>query len=138
MEIIKIGHIGLKVKDMEASLKFYCDALGMKKKFTLCKEDGTPWIEYLEFGNGQFVELFYSYEKRKEHPTLKEYYTMYHMALVTDDIHDLEKHLRGMGIVPEGNPVLGPDHTWQMWVKDPDGNDIEFMEYTADSMQLQP
>lgn len=136
MGVTKIGHTGMKVKDMDASLKFYCDGLGMKKKFSMCKEDGTPWIEYLEFGQEQFVELFYSYEKRKEHPALKDYYAMYHMALVTDDIHQMETHLKAIGIIPQSGPVLGPDQTWQMWVKDPDGNDIELMEYTKDSLQL--
>ena len=29
----------------------------------------------------------------------------------------------------------GMDHSKQAWVKDPDGNDIELMEYTAESKQ---
>ena len=30
----------------------------------------------------------------------------------------------------------GMDHSQQAWVKDPDGNDIELMEYTRESKQL--
>ena len=28
------------------------------------------------------------------------------------------------------------DNTWQMWSHDPDGNKIEFMQYTEKSFQL--
>lgn len=137
MGVTKIGHAGLKVKDMELSLRFYCEGLGMKKKFTLYKDekDSLPWIEYLEFGDQQFVELFYSYESRKDHPVLKEYYTLYHIALIVEDIHEMEIHLREMEIIPPNKPILGPDGTWQMWVTDPDGNEIELMQYTEDSLQ---
>ena len=31
----------------------------------------------------------------------------------------------------------GMDHSLQSWTSDPDGNPIEFMEYTAQSLQIQ-
>jgi hypothetical protein len=33
--------------------------------------------------------------------------------------------------------ILGKDHNYQCWVKDPDGNPIELMEYGKNAMQLQ-
>jgi len=90
MKIINIAHAGLKVKDMEKSLKFYCDGLGLKHKFTLYADEqhSKPRIEYLELGENQFIELFYSYEERKEHPNLREYYSIHHISLAVDDIHE--------------------------------------------------
>jgi hypothetical protein len=32
--------------------------------------------------------------------------------------------------------TMGMDNSKQCWVKDPDGNDIELMEYTPESYQL--
>ncbi|WP_145407587.1 VOC family protein [Paenibacillus xylanexedens] len=138
MKVLSIAHAGMKVKDMERSLQFYCDGLGFKRKFTLYRdeEQSQPWIEYLEFGDKQFVELFYSYEERKERPNLKEYYAMYHLALVVDDIHEAAQQFRAKGIPLKSEPVLGPDHTWQLWIVDPDGNELEIMQYTERSFQL--
>jgi Lactoylglutathione lyase and related lyases len=137
MKILALAHAGLKVKDMEQSLKFYCDGLGFQHEFTLYREekDSLPWIEYLEFGDQQFVELFYSYEERKEHPNLREYYSIHHIALIVDDIHEAAESFKEKGIKMKGEPVLGPDHTWQLWIVDPDGNELEIMEYTAESFQ---
>lgn len=138
MKILKIAHAGFKVKNMEESLKFYCDGLGFTHKFTLYRDekDSLPWIEYLEIDDNQFVELFYSYEERKEHPNLRDYYSIHHIALVVDDIQEAFKQFKEKGMNIKGEPVLGPDHTWQVWVVDPDGNEIEIMEYTNLSFQL--
>lgn len=138
MKVLSLAHAGMKVKDMDKSLAFYCDGLGFKRKFTLYRDesDKLPWIEYLEFGDQQFVELFYSYEERKEHPNLKEYYSLYHIALVVDDIHEAAAQFKEKGIHMKSDLVLGPDHTWQLWIVDPDGNEIEIMQYTEKSFQL--
>ncbi|MFT8812179.1 VOC family protein [Oenococcus sp.] len=137
MTVIGISHTGMSVKDMPASLHFYVDLLGFTKKFAL-DNDGKPWINYLEIGNShQFVELFYNYTDKRAHPDLFDYYSMNHLSLQVDDIHALEKQLTEAGVAIEHAPRLGRDHTWQMWVQDPDGNQIEFMEMTADSMQMQ-
>ena len=40
------------------------------------------------------------------------------------------------GIVPDSPINMGPDFTKQFWVHDPEGNRIEFMEYTSRSFQV--
>ena len=40
------------------------------------------------------------------------------------------------GIVPETGISRGSDGAWQFWVRDPDGNRIEFMEYAPGALQL--
>ena len=138
MKVLNIGHAGFRVKDMEKSLQFYCDGLGFKRAFTLYSqgEDPKPWFEYLAFGENQFVELFYCYDEKKEHPNLKEYYSIHHIALIVDNIKEAYEELKEKGIVMKGDPRLGPDQTWQLWIVDPDGNEIELMEYTEESFQL--
>jgi catechol 2,3-dioxygenase-like lactoylglutathione lyase family enzyme len=43
--------------------------------------------------------------------------------------------LKSKGV--EVTPItLGMDNSRQAWIKDPDGNDIELMEYGAASLQL--
>ena len=54
-----IAHLAVTTKNMEESLHFYLDALGLKKAFSLANpKDGSPWIEYLLVSPGQFIELF--------------------------------------------------------------------------------
>ena len=40
---------------------------------------------------------------------------------------------RGVEVTPK---KLGCDQTWQCWCKDPDGTDVEFQQYTAQSSQF--
>jgi predicted enzyme related to lactoylglutathione lyase len=47
------------------------------------------------------------------------------------EVARLEK--RGVEVRPIS---IGMDHSKQAWIKDPDGNDLELMEYTARSLQL--
>jgi len=64
-KITNIAHIAITVKNMEKSLDFYTRVLGFKKAFSIPDpKTGTPWIEYLYMGNGQFTELFLRRNKR--------------------------------------------------------------------------
>lgn len=54
-----IAHAAYTVTNMEKSLCFYCDVLGLKKVFELNRPDGKPWIIYLKVSERQFIELFY-------------------------------------------------------------------------------
>ena len=58
MKFVGIGHIALRMKNVNEMRKFYSETLEMPKAFELLNEEGKVWIEYYRFGNGQFVELF--------------------------------------------------------------------------------
>lgn len=34
MKVTRVAHLGFEAKNMDDMLKFYCDGLGMEKKFT--------------------------------------------------------------------------------------------------------
>ena len=55
-----IAHTALTVSDMEASLKFYREALGFEKAFETHDANDNPWIVYIYVGSDQFLELFYA------------------------------------------------------------------------------
>ena len=54
--ITGLAHVALVASDMQKSLDFYCGALGLTHAFSIPREDGTPWIEYLKICPGQFLE----------------------------------------------------------------------------------
>ena len=45
MKVKSISHLAYKITDMDASLRFYCDVLGFKKKFSLTFGDLMQLIE---------------------------------------------------------------------------------------------
>ncbi|MBQ2676942.1 MAG: VOC family protein [Clostridia bacterium] len=128
--ITNIGHLALSVKDLDKSMEFYCDFLGMQKSFTLYNEDGSVWIQYVKVTNDQFIEFF---PEDEVNPLNKQSFK--HIALQTDDIYADVERLRANGVKIWSEPVRGDDNSYQAWVGDPDGNPIELMQLTDESLQ---
>lgn len=128
--ITGIAHCAYMVKDMNASLRFYCEQLGFKHAFSIPRDDGSPWIEYVKVTDGQFLEFFYpgpDYEARKG--------SYLHLCLEVDDIHATAEGIEKAGVFVRVKPQQGKDGNWQCWADDPDGNPIEFMQMDLDSLQ---
>lgn len=127
-----IAHLAFQVSDMEASVRFYEEALRFKLKFVLEDPQGNPWIVYLSVNDDQFIELFYAHKPLENQPKEASYQ---HLCIEVDDIHELAETMKRKGI-PIDNPViLGMDNNYQFWIHDPDGNQIELMEYGTDALQ---
>jgi lactoylglutathione lyase len=106
-----IGHVALKVADIGRSLEFYRDRLGFAEMMRLNKDDGSLWLAYLRITDTQFLELF---PEGKGGRSPKE-----------------------AGIKLTVEPKMGADGNRQCWIEDPDGNRIEFMQMSTDSMQAE-
>ncbi len=127
-----IAHLAFQVKDMEDSILFYEKAFGFKKKFVLNDDFNVPWIIYLEVNPNQFIELFYT----NQHFNQLVPQSYQHLCLETVDIYAFEKHILSKGLTLDKPILLGKDYNYQCWINDPDGNPIEIMQYTKDSLQL--
>ena len=164
MKILNTAHLAFNVSDMEKSLHFYCDCLGLKQKLLLnfdfnmedesLKESyakvevseelrkryeammGKPWITYVEVAPHQYIELFYTYSPMDKKLNDDSQIGYLHLSLEVDNIKEAREELIAKGVQPTTEIALGPDHTYQMWIADPDGNRIELMEYTDRSLQL--
>ena len=164
MKIQQFGHAAFRCSDLEKSLTFYRDTLGLKEKFRLYysdlidfmykeqEEKGKPvdaeyvamaetkrdkiWLSYLEITEGTFIELFDEEGATEFSLSGGHKFNYQHMALIVDDIHELHDKLVAAGVKIDRGPNFGMDLTWQMWIRDPDGNRIEWMQYTNESMQL--
>ncbi len=164
MKIRQFGHVAFRCSDLNASLAFYRDQLGFPEKFRLTYADfaeavrrsaetaGEPvnqafvdklnargediWIIYLELGNGSFIELFDREDATKLNPPGNDSFNYLHFALEVEDIHTLQRELKEKGVEIDRGPTLGVEGTWQMWTHDPDGNQVEWMQYTEVSRQL--
>jgi len=155
-----------QTKDIPAALRFYCEGLGLKHAFTMKYGDlvrairstvdpsaapdsrrdallaqldlhsEEPWIEFLQTGEHQFLELFHVSDEKTWVDPFRQAYGFLHFCLEVDDIRATRESVERNGIVPDTATSLGLDGSWQFWVHDPDGNRIELMQYTAESMQL--
>jgi catechol 2,3-dioxygenase-like lactoylglutathione lyase family enzyme len=128
-----IGHLAFVVENMEKSLSFYCNVLGFKKAFELNKDNGEPWIVYLKVREGQFIELFYGGSKEVTTDFSTIGYS--HLCLEVEDINEIANHIKSHGLTLDDEPKQGADLNYQCWVRDPDGNRIEFMQLHPESPQ---
>jgi lactoylglutathione lyase/glyoxylase I family protein len=124
----RIAHVCLNVKNLERSLDFYT-RVGFQPVFRFTRE-GRPFGVYLKLAEASFVEIF-------EDPKLETPVNtgLVHFCLETDDLDNLMADLKSRGI-GFSEKKLGCDDTWQIWLKDPDGNAFEVHQYTPKSMQF--
>jgi catechol 2,3-dioxygenase-like lactoylglutathione lyase family enzyme len=125
--IKQLAHTCIISSDLAATEAFYCGALGLGKTFEFIK-DGALYGFYLNLGNGTFLEVFA--EPAEDRPS-----RIRHLCFEVEDIDRAVAELDAKQVV-HTEKKLGADQTWQIWIKDPDGIDIEFHQYTEKSSQL--
>jgi lactoylglutathione lyase len=132
--ISQIAHWALKVHDLERSLAFYRDTLGFKEMMRInYPETGKLMLVYLRVTDTQYVELFP--DGRGDQAPTENDTSMHHVCLQVDSIAATAEALRKLGVPLFRDPKLGLDGNNQCWIKDPDGNRIEFMEMLPGNMQ---
>ena len=114
------AHFNFNVLDLERSLKFYKEALGLEPVRTKEASDGSFTLVYLgDKETGFQLELTYLRD-RKEPYNLGE--LEYHLALETDDMEAAHKLHEEMGVICYENPGMG-----LYFISDPDGYWIEIV-----------
>jgi catechol 2,3-dioxygenase-like lactoylglutathione lyase family enzyme len=125
--IIGVAHIGLKTDDMSAARQFYTGLLGFQEPFSLNKADGSLMLTYFKVNDHQYIEVFPELKVPKEDRLID-------VAFETTDAEQLRAYLASKGAkVPD---KLGPrqDGNLGFDVVDPDGHDVEFIQYVPGSL----
>ena len=130
--IVGIGHIAIRVKDIDRTLDFYRDKLGFKEMFRL-ERDGKLWLMYLRVTDTQYIELFPEAAGDRAPP--RDANGLNHICLEVDSIDGVLADLGKAGIPIAREKQMGADGNLQAWIEDPDGNRIELMQMGADNMQ---
>jgi catechol 2,3-dioxygenase-like lactoylglutathione lyase family enzyme len=163
MKFSKLGHVAFQVRDLERSLAFYRDGLGLREHFRVsfaellawkdeearagrAQQDheeslallrarpDDPWLVYLEVAPLQYLELFPALRPETVGDLLSAD-SHVHFCLEVEDAEAALADLRDRGIDADGPIVTGPDFSKQFWLTDPDGHRLELMEYSARSFQ---
>ena len=139
--IKEIRHIGIVVNNMENSLKFYRDLLGLKIIRDM-DEHGNYIDNMLSLDNVQvrtvkmsadigntLIELLYF--KSHTDDEIRNFYTIgaSHVALTVDNLDSLYKHLSANNIRFNAPPQKSPDGLVKVtFCNDPDGTPVELVE----------
>lgn len=125
--IVGVAHIGLKTKDLAASREFYGHYLGFQEPFTLDKPSGGLMLTYFKVNDHQYIEIFPELKSDTED-------RLSHIALETTNIQQLRDYLASKGVKVPDKLKPGLDGNVSMMLKDPDGHNVEFVQYMPGSL----
>ena len=124
---MRILHTMLRVTDLEQSLQFYTQVLGMKLLRQKDYPEGRFTLAFVGFGDEQseaVLELTHNWDTKQY-----ELGTAYgHIALEVDDVYSACEKIRAAGgkVVREAGPMKHST-TILAFVEDPDGYKIELL-----------
>ena len=122
-------HTMIRITDIDASLRFYCDGLGLQEvrrhesetgRFTLFFLAAPRDVENAKVNKAPLVELTYNWDS-EEYAGGRNFG---HLAYRVDDIYALCDHLESQGITINRPPRDG----YMAFVKSPDGISIELLQ----------
>ena len=137
--IRQLAHLNFVTNDLSKIIDFYVNKLGMQVKFTLNNKEGQPFGYYFECGNTTFLEFFDQamaaevWGGNVNELTIGTRYK--HFCLEVTSLDEFCQDLKSKGVDVSG-VSMGMDNSRQAWISDPDGNQIELMEYGPSSLQL--
>ena len=110
------AHNNFNVLDLEKSLKFYAEALGLTEHHRKVAEDGSFILVYLTDGKTPHLLELTWLRDRKEAYNLGE--NEFHLAFVVDDYEAAHAKHKEMGCICYENEAMGiyfitdPDNYW--------------------------
>lgn len=125
--IVGVAHIALRTDNLEAARKFYGQQLGYEEAFKLDRPEGGLMLTYFKVNDHQYVELFPGWKG-------PEQLVLSHIAFETDNAQQLRDYLAGKGVKVPETVRKGLDGNLSFMIKDPDGHDVEFVQYMPGSL----
>ncbi|RUO31593.1 lactoylglutathione lyase [Aliidiomarina sedimenti] len=119
---MKYLHTMVRVHDLEASLRFYCEGLGLHEVRRKEVPEGRFTLLFLAAKESPEAELELTYNWDPE--TYSGGRNFGHLAFEVDDIYATCHHLQGMGITINRPPRDGR----MAFVRSPDGISIELLQ----------
>ncbi len=150
MPVRSVFHVGFVVSDLDASLRFYCDGLGLVLRHRQLQRnaytsslvgypDAVLEIAQLRFAegdpppSGHVIELI-SYQTPPSAPADLERSTLAagHLAFVVDDVSETSERLRSFGAKLINEPIQITEGInkggWDIYLQDPDGITLELLQ----------
>jgi Predicted ring-cleavage extradiol dioxygenase len=118
---MKLGFVTVHVKDLDRSFAFYTKILSLKEVRRINAPNG-PRIVFLSDNEGGLVELLQNAEDNEKSGGRVS------LGFPISSMEDTVKMLADKGIGDMKGPVVLPNGEKLLFIKDPDGVEIEFIE----------
>jgi len=124
MKVGKLLHTRYRVNDLERTVKFYRDILGLAEVKRHKSPRGSELVFMQAAGSEELIELchFPGSEPVKCQPDLT------HLAFEVDDLGAFEKHLIAHGLKFSDGPTTSSQGTTFAFVDAPEGYEIELIQ----------
>lgn len=122
----KIEHVGVMVKDLEKSIPFYRDIVGMELKGTLTHTNGVIQLAFLGFNKeGETeLELIQGYNDN-----LPDEGKVHHFAITVDDIEEEFERIKSLDVKLIDEEITTLQNGWKyFFFQGPDGEWVEFFQ----------
>ncbi len=122
----RIDHVGVMVKDMEASIRFYTEVIGFEEKGRVPHTNGVIQLAFLGFGHSDETDLELVQGYNGDLPTEGK---VHHFAVKVDDIEAEFERLKQLEVpfVDEDITTL-PNGYRYFFVSGPDSERIELFQ----------
>ncbi len=128
--MLKNDHTAFRVSDLGAAIRFYTEALGLRLMFRKVNEEVGEAYAFLELEGGN-LELIQTLDEPFVRPRLQPPYCP-HLALSTEDMKQTLEMVRAKSIAIVSGPLEIPGEEKWLYISDPDGNVIEFIEWSRE------
>ena len=126
--IVGLAHIALRTDKLAAARKFYGAGLGFEERFHLDSAGGRLLFTSFKINDQQYVDIFPELHDPQQDRLVQ-------IAFETSDAEQLRTYLAARGVkVPENVSGLA-DGNRGFDVQDPDGHDVEFVQYMPGSLE---
>lgn len=121
-----LNHVGMVVENYDEAMAFYTETLGFSEAYTIKRPDGSPLLTYLQLNRETFVELIPAGPNQEPGIT--------HFGIEVADIDATVARLRARGFAV-GDPGMTPANARSLRVNDPEGVQLEIMEFGPEALQ---
>ena len=125
IKIHELNHVALHVRDLDASIRFYRDVLGLPQIPRPAFNFAGAWFALGSQELHLISDPLMTSDRRRHH----------HFALLVDDAHAAKAELASRGVIQMEGPSPRPDGPLQLFFHDPDGYRIELYHWPAGSVR---
>jgi catechol 2,3-dioxygenase-like lactoylglutathione lyase family enzyme len=125
--IVGIANFVVKTDNLEEARKFYSGVLGYDEVFKHSRPGNAADIAVFKVNDTQYIEVTQTLANEADDKLIQ-------IGFETKDARKLRDYLAGKGVAVPAKTVKDADGNYSFVVKDPEGHNIEFVEYVKGSL----
>ena len=122
--VSKLLHTRYRVSDLEKTVHFYKDVLGLKETHRSKSPRGSELVFFKAPGSEEEIEIC----KFDESGPVNVGFDITHLAFEVDSLEEFGKHIKEQGVAFSDGPHLRPDGGGIAFVDAPEGYEIELIQ----------